>query len=172
MSTTPHSINDREKADNRFSRRKRGLKPDSPETPIITSAAKKQKPAKMATNDQLISLITSMKTDIENKIITSQSSIESKLNDLATNVNVEVQNIKTSINDFKSELSTEITALKGQITEHAQRLNNNDDDINRLKLIADLRIIGVQFKQNENLVELFTNYNRIRCLFGNKYTDN
>lgn len=72
-----------------------------------------------------------MKTDIENKIgasqssietkmneVTStQSSIESKINELTTTVNTEVHEIKCSFDDLKTNLSTDIDTLKQHVTE-------------------------------------------------------
>lgn len=41
------------------------------------------------------------------------------------------------------------------MNSHEQRLDNNEDDINRLRYANDLRLIGIPHVQNENLVQIF-----------------
>lgn len=106
--------------------------------------------------------------EIEKKIETSQSSIENKISALSATVNSEVNELKCSFSDLKTKLSTDVDALKAHITEHKQRLDNTDDDINRLKLSADLRLNGIPFSQNENLVEIF---HKIAASIGYDSTD-
>lgn len=141
---------------NRISRRKRGLEPETTET-SQSPAVKKLKPYEMSTNDMsaIKSLFADMKNDIEKKIGASQSSIETKLKELNANVNAEVNELKKSVDDLKSKVGAELQTLNKQITEHKQRLDNNEDDINRLKLSADLRLNGIPYAPNENLIELF-----------------
>lgn len=104
---------------------------------------------------QLTDLIRNMKDGIENKIIASQSSIETRIDDLTTTINTEVRELKSSFDELKTSLGGDIDTLKQHMNEHKQRLDNNEDDINRLKLSADLRLNGIPFNQGENLIELF-----------------
>lgn len=156
MSTTLTTTSDKNPIDQRKSRRKRGLEPEKNET-IEKSTEKRQKPYKMGSEEikQISNLITSMKSDIEKIISTSQSTIETKISELTTTINTEVRELKSSFDDMKITLSGDIDTLKQHVSEHKQRLDINDDDINRLKLNADLRLNGIPFNQGENLVELF-----------------
>lgn len=49
----------------------------------------------------------------------------------------------------------DIDSIKEKLNTHNQRINNNEDDINRLKNMADLRVTGIPYIQNENLMETF-----------------
>lgn len=155
MSTSPTNASDN-LTNKRFSKRKLGLDPEHSELEQ-TSKAKKLKPYKMSTADQnqLMNFISRMQHDIENKISSSQTSIETKIIELTTTVNTEIHQLKKSFDDLKTSLGSDIDTLKQQVTEHNQRLANNEDDINRLKLSADLRLNGIPFNQGENLVDLF-----------------
>lgn len=156
MSTNFTNENEISISAKRASRRKRGLDPESNEL-NLTPATKKQKPYKMSKEElsEIKHFIASMQKDIENKIDSSQSSIETKINNFTTTVNNEIQQLKCSVDEMNIQMGADINALKVHVTEHTQRLNNNEDDINRLKLSADLRINGIPYNQNENLVELF-----------------
>lgn len=156
MSTTPTKVNNNNSTDKRFSRRKRSLEPEQIDT-NQTPKTKKLKSYTITASelDLIKSFIANMKSDIENKITTSQSSIETKINELTSTVNTEVNDLKVSVEDMKAKVSSDIESLKQHVTEHKQRLDNNEDDINRLKLSADLRMNGIPFKQGENLIELF-----------------
>lgn len=150
------SPNDNNQLDNRYSKRKRGLNPESPETQI-TRTAKKQKPSKMTENavTELKELMKTMQAGIEGQINTSQTAIEKKISEFTKEINTEVAGLKSSFEDFKSQIQADINTLKGNINEHTQRLTNNEDDINRLRINADLRLIGVPFMQGENLIDMF-----------------
>lgn len=89
------------------------------------------------------------------------------MNDFTTAVQNEVQSIKKSVDEFKSTIGKDIDEIKNHIHEHTRRLDNTDDDISRLKLATDLRIIGFPYKQNENLFEIFT---RIAEIIGYDYS--
>lgn len=157
MSTTPNSNSEKNQTGTRSSRRKRSLEPEFNITLDTTRAAKKPKAYKMSEQEfsDLKNFFTSMKTDIENQISTSQSSIENKLSDFTAQVNAEVHGLKNSIDELKSQCGTEIGTLKEHMANHKQRLDNSEDDINRLRLSADLRIVGIPFNQTENLIEIF-----------------
>lgn len=156
MNSTPNSINDNNQSKNRYLLRKRGLEHEPNDTPK-TKAAKTLKSHTMPSKElsELKDFFNIMKTDIEKKIIDSQTSIESKLNDFTSKVKEEVNGLKNSVDELKSKLGTEIDTLSKHITEHTQRLDNNEDDVNRVKLSADLKIIGIPFEKNEVLTDVF-----------------
>lgn len=160
MSTKSNNNGDiNDKKTSRVSRRKRGLEPEDGETETVNkpSSAKKQKQQKMTSEDinNLRMFMTTMQSDIESKIGTSQMAIERTINELSATVNKEVQDLKTSFNGLQTKVCTEIDALNSQVKDHNQRLDNNTDDINRMKFSADLRLNGIPYDKNENLIELF-----------------
>lgn len=159
MPTNKSKLNSNSESSERYSRRKRGLEPEAFEQetnePSLSQSAKKQKPLTMSLNDELKGFFLNIKSELEKSISASQSSIETKLNDLTKNVNTEVNELKKSVDDLKSKFVTDIDAIKNHITEHTNRLNCNEDDINRLKLCADLRLNGIPFNSSENLIDLF-----------------
>lgn len=159
-----NSINTRSKSanncDSQASARNKRNRNSSPEaSPEITNAknAKKIKKSKMTSKDidELKSLITLITPAIEKKICDSHQILESKINELGNKVNTEIHLLKSSVDDFKSEVGRDMNVMKVQLSEHAQLLENTDDDFDRIKLHQDLRIAGIIFKDNENLIEIF-----------------
>lgn len=68
-------------------------------------------------------------------------------------VNGDFQSLKTSVDEFKSNITCEMTEIKAQLSENTQRIENTEDDIQRLKRSQDLRLTGFPPKENENLLE-------------------
>lgn len=133
---------------------KRKLTPEKPDNPETTSQKKKK--IKMTQEfEALKHLITESKSAIENKISESQTSLETKFIDLASKVNAEVASIKSSVGEFQEKLTNEVNVMKQQMHTHTQRLDNTEDDVQRVQLSQDLRLIGFALKENENLNELF-----------------
>lgn len=158
MSTSLPSNKNNNTKNSRESKRKR----DSPEPAEVIQTQKIQKVKiskayKMSLDDfsELKKLITETKNGIENRINDSQTSIESKLNEFTTSVKAEVQTIKNSVEQFKTAVGTDIVSIRSRIQENSKRIDNTEDDINRLKLANDLRLIGFPYIQNENLFDLF-----------------
>lgn len=156
MSTTlnkPKVVIEKDPLTLRYSKRKRGPDPDS----VQPSSEKKQKTYKMSSNDleAIKSLMCELKTDIYSKISESQSSIESKLNEATSKTNAEVNELKGSLNELKSKLVNDIDTIKEQLKSHSLRFDNTTDDLNRIKYIADLRMTGLPYSQNENLMDKF-----------------
>lgn len=120
--------------------------------------SKKKKSAKMSTNEvaEITKLISQSQKSIENKIHESQTSLETKFDDFSAKINVDVTAMRTAIDDFKTEITSEMNTVKEQVFSHTQRLDDTEDDIQRLKRSQDLRLTGFPVKDNENLVEIFT----------------
>lgn len=118
---------------------------------------KKTKPSKMTSKDidDLKALITATACGIENRICESHNVLELKFNELDNRVKNDVQIIKKSVDEFKIQVGSDISDIKKQLNEHEQRFENTDDDFERLKLNQDLRVTGIAYKDNENLIELF-----------------
>lgn len=152
---------------NRDPKRKRDSSPELieiiqvPKIPRVRNT----KPYEMSQQEftELKKLISESKNIIEMKISDSQNSIESKLNDFTTTFKEEVQSIKISVDEFKSTIAKDIDTIKSHMHEHSKRLDNTEDDINRIKLATDLRLIGFPHNQNENLFELFA---KIAAIIG------
>lgn len=121
-------------------------------SPELSNTAKKQKPSKMSSKEfeELKNLIKLSSNAIEIKIGESQGSLEEKLNDLSTKVNTDVLSLRESVDSFKEKIGNDVEIIKSQITEHPHRIDNTEDDIQRLKLATDLRVTGFPAKENEN----------------------
>lgn len=138
-----------------LSAQKRGLSPE-----LSTKQSKNNKKPKTVTRDakemeeikEFIknSLIESTAT-INNSIQSSQASLETKLNDLSTKLEAEVNSIKSCVNEFKTDVNNELCAFKNQLNEHSMRIDNTQDEIERLKRSLDLRLTGFPPKDGENL---------------------
>lgn len=131
---------------------KRPLSP-SPETVAAESHPNKKKIViTEAGMDELRNLITDSTRAIETKINQSQQSVEEKISVLTNKVDYEVNEIKNSVNEFKSNVAHEITNIKTQIVMHNHRIDNTEDDVQRIERNQALRLIGIPAKNNENLV--------------------
>lgn len=119
--------------------------------------SKKSKTAKMTSKDmdELKQLISNSTIAIEKKIDDSTNALEAKVSNLATTVNEDVNSLRVSVEEFNSKISDDISGIKLQLNEHTQRLDNTDDDIQRMRLSQDLRLTGFAHKENENLLDLF-----------------
>lgn len=115
---------------------------------------KRKKDYKMSAED--MNDIKNMFSSIANKIDESKQSVEHKLGELACKVESDVQLLKNAVDDFKSKINSDITAINDTLASHSQRLDNTEDDINRLRYANDLRLTGIPYVQNENLVEIFS----------------
>lgn len=112
---------------------------------------------------ELKNLISSLSTSIGNKIDESQSALENKFasldsnfNNLASQVNAEIQSIKTSVSEFQTKVVNEMESINSVISNHGDRLNNAEDDMQRALLCHDVRLVGFAVKENENLTEIFS----------------
>lgn len=117
----------------------------------------KQQQAKMSEHDinEIKSLIESSRTSLSEQIKCSHDNFESKFNEFATNINTEVSALKGTIDEFKSKVSTEFGSVNAQLSDHTKRIENTEDDIQRMKLLCDLRVTGFPAKEDENLREIF-----------------
>lgn len=118
---------------------------------------KKRKTEKMSAKDidELKRLLATSTCSIENKIAVSQTAVETKVNDLASKFKEDINSIKESVAGLSSKVGEEIVGIKRNLIEQSERLDNTEDDIQRLKLSQDLRLVGFVCKQNENLLDLF-----------------
>lgn len=139
----------------RKSRRKRNLPPEFNDTTSKTE--KKPKTAKMsqASIDELKQLLINSHQEIDNKITSSNASIESKLTSISSKIETDLSTVKNAIDDFTCEIRSDIQSVQKQLNEHGRRLNNSEDDIQRVKYSGDLRLNGFTPSNDENLYEIF-----------------
>lgn len=118
---------------------------------------KRKKEHKMTTADinELKNLLASVQNGIESKINSTQNVIETKLNDLSSKVDFEVQTLKTSVEEFQSKIGSNIHTIYDKLNSHEQRLENTEDDIQRLRYACDLRLTGIPYTHNENLLNIY-----------------
>lgn len=129
----------------------------SPQEPGEEKTTKKHKTNTLSAMDfaELKKLITQSSEAIENKIYSSQKSLESKFSELAIKVEGDVSKLKSSMDEFKAEVSGELHDVKVQLSSNTPRIDNTEDDIQRIQRSSDLRVIGFPVKENENLFEIF-----------------
>lgn len=144
----------------RLQKKKRDLSPEEPSPKNQEKerrTSKKQKVAKMTAQDiaDLKNLITNSNEFVSNKIDVSQAALESKVNDWGTQLNQEVSQLKTSVDDFRGKVEANIASISSNLQSHSQRLDNVEDDIQRVRLCQDLRLTGVSPTENENILEIF-----------------
>lgn len=132
---------------------KRGLSPDNQKS---SPSTKKVKGGIMSAEfEELKKIMKSSCGAIEEKIELSQKSLQDGMQSLATKLNDEISSFKTSVNEFHSKIGAEIVEIKSQVNEHATRIENNEDDIERIRLSYDLRLVGIPVHNDENLHALF-----------------
>lgn len=141
-------------------RQKRSFSPDA--STFTNNDSKKNKSSKSPKTktkamefEELKHLITSSTAKIENKIQSTQVTLEGKFNDFAENVKEEVSAIKSSVIEFHNKINDELCEVKVQLSTYAERMDNTDDDIQRLQRNQDLRLVGFAAKENENLNDIF-----------------
>lgn len=129
---------------------------DTVPPPDTVSKSKKRK-TKMSVKDmsELRDMIGAMNKNIEQKIDDSRSTLESQFNNFAAQVKDEVQSIKQTVNEFQTKICHDIDSMSSTLKNHADRIDNTEDDIQRVQLSQDLRLIGFAVKENENLVDIF-----------------
>lgn len=146
-------------------RSKRLLSPEISANKPQENKEKRKKVHKMTSADvsELKKLLASVQNGIESKIITSQNTIENKLNDLSNKVDFEVQTLKTSVEEFQNNIGSNINSIYAKLNSHEQRLDNTEDDIQRLRYACDLRLTGIPHIHNENLLNI---YNTLASIIG------
>lgn len=133
--------------------RKRVLSPESEQKTTTPTTSKKKKMS--SEYEALSELIKQSYRAIETKIDDSQKNLEHKFADLASNVNSEVASLKACVGDFEKKITNDIDGIKSQLNCHTKRIDNTEDDLQRMVLSQDLRLIGFAFNEQENLLEIF-----------------
>lgn len=105
--------------------------------------------------DELKNFMASLSSSIKNKIDSSQVALETKIHDLASKVNNDITTLKTSVDEFKFTVSADIETVNQRITEHTNRIDNVENDIQRMQRNLELRLTGFIHVENENLLDLF-----------------
>lgn len=136
----------------------------SPELQSTNSSSKKSKSNKMSNKefDELKTLISSLSHSISQKIDDSRNALENKFTDLdnkfgnlASQVNTDVQAIKSTVTEFQNKITKEIDSMNSTLKNHADRIDNNEDDMQCVQLSQDVRLVGFAVKENENLLDIF-----------------
>lgn len=76
------------------------------------------------------------------------------------NVKEEINTLKESMDSFALNVTSQISLMETKLTKHDTRLDNNEDDIEKVILLNQLRIIGLPFNENENLNDFFMNLSK------------
>lgn len=83
------------------------------------------------------------------------TNLDGQFVNLAEKVNTEVKEIKTTVSEFHNKISSKIESMNYTLQQHTYRLANNDDDMQRIQLSQDVRLVGFAVKENEDLVGIF-----------------
>lgn len=111
----------------------------------------------MTTQDvnDIKTLIESLSVNLSNQIAGSQTSLETKFTDFASKMCTEVNSLKSTVAELQTQISNDVSGIKSQLSEHSSRIDNSEDDFQRLQLLCDLRVSGFPVRENENLFEIF-----------------
>lgn len=137
---------------------KRTLSSVSPDAIETNDKSKKTKTNKVSTMsfEQIKELINESTARLENKIGSSQSLLESKISDLSKKVEEDVSKLESTVVEFHGKINDELNNVKKQLSMYSERIDNSDDDFQRIQRNQDLRISGFAFKEGENLYNIFT----------------
>lgn len=148
----------------------------SPESAINNPSKpnKKSKTTKMSAKEfeelkNMIGSLSSTVNQIGQKIDDTRLVLENKFTDLASQVNNDVQALQTSVTEFQTKITSDMDAINLTLKNHADRLDNNEDDVQRVQLSQDVRLVGFAVKENENLIEI---YRKVAEEIGFATTDN
>lgn len=150
-----HTSNERDDSTPITKHNKRAHSPDSAANENKTKKKNRTNNMAPADLDELKNLISASSDKIERKIETSQNSLDAKITSLAEKVQNEVSTLKTSVAELHTKINEELVDVKKQLSQFSERIDN-DDDFQRTQRNHDLRITGFPFKENENLVAIFT----------------
>lgn len=143
---------------------KRILSPESTPNNSSTNKEKRSKTNTMPSDEfkELKNLISSLSSSITMKFDESRATLEnnftslnSEFTELATQVNADVQAIKSTVSEFQKKIVNDIDNMNLTLQKHADRIDNSEDDIQRVQLSQDVRLIGFAVKENEDLAAIF-----------------
>lgn len=107
--------------------------------------------------DELKGLIQS----ISKQLTDTQGSVENKISILGTKIDTEISTITTQFNGFAADVKSEIISIESQLKAHSDRISYTEDDVKRITMLNQLRVLGFPAVINENL----------RCIFDSLATD-
>lgn len=129
------------------------LSPDSIDTNTNTKRGKTMSAMDL---QEVISLFKESTERIESKIDSTNSLFELKFNNLAKEVKDDVSSLHSTVADYHEKINTELIDVKKQLLVCSERIDNTDDDFQRMQRNQDLRLSGFAAKENENLHGIFT----------------
>lgn len=118
----------------------------------------------LAINEKAMSL----EKKIEDSYIKVKEEFQSELKKLNENID---SNIKTQITQIESKLEKNTQKLNEEINSIRQQINESskpsvssvNNDFDRLMLINDLKVVGIPYRDDENLHDVFT---KIAAIIG------
>lgn len=142
-------------------REKRKLTPDKNTTQQAGNTVKRNKKSDMSKKEmeEIQKFIADSLKGVSSQIAEVQSALDNKITEMASevsgNVKEEINTLKDSMDSFASNVTSQISLIETKLTTHDERLDNNEDDIERITLLNQLRIVGLPFSENENLIDFF-----------------
>lgn len=131
-------------------------------SPNSSPTAKKVTQDKMAqfTLEDIEKLMEKQSASIKDNI---KNEVKSMGDDLKENFRGEIKKLYERVNAIETNVSKQISELKADFDSCVNRLNNTEDDLIRISKLNELKINGIAYTANENLVEIF---NSIAKLIG------
>lgn len=124
------------------------LPPSKIKTTIIASSDKAVTidMIRMLLNEQTESLKTSIGTDMKSLGNELKTEFQAKINQLNEKIDANQDNVQKQINE-----------IQAKVTQCIEQKNDTDDDfLKRLTKLNELKISGIAYRNNENLVEIFS----------------
>lgn len=142
-------------------KRKRRISPDNHSNKPTGNTQKKNRKSTLSEKEmeniqrilaESLKGVSEQLNDVSNKLDDKITSLAEKVSE---DVKKEIHTLRTSMDTFTSTMSTQITLIESKLNNHDNRLLNNEDDIERVSLLNQLRLTGIPFNENEKLSELF-----------------
>lgn len=141
---------------------KRKLSPTKEDETQIENTIKKSKSCRISKREmeEIEKIIKKSLLGVTNKITEAQESLDNKItqmgNTISNEFKTEIDALKSAMDSFQTDISNRVSCFETELDDHNKRLTNNEDDIDRVTLLSQLRITGYPYKDDENLNDLFT----------------
>lgn len=128
-------------------------KNESPTTENTTQKPKKQKPFKLTSKD--MDEPKNILTNLQSQLANSHNTLEAKIDNIGAKLDSDINSINNKFENYASNISSNIVTIESELYSHSERIFNTEDDIKRVTLLNQLRILGFPAVINENLMGIF-----------------
>lgn len=152
------------RSSDRLKNSKRRLSPSntdiSPAESPIESKPKKTKVNKLNARemDEIKKLIMNSMETLTSKLNETQTALDDNIsqmgNSISENLKGEITQLKLSMDSSSDNITQRMTSIENELKVHNNKLSRNEDDINRITLLNQLRLTGCPFIEGENLFNI------------------